>query len=70
MGIRGQYTRQTDTRVSSGRKMEAFFAGRDRRGGTAYLTDLALYRRCGHGAPRPGTACGLNIGLGLRMPRV
>jgi len=40
MGIRGQYTRQTDTRVSSGREMEAFFAGRDRRGGTAYLTIL------------------------------
>ena len=28
-------------------KMEAFFAERDKRGGTAYSTDLALYKACG-----------------------
>jgi len=28
-------------------KMELFFAERDKRGGTAYSTDLALYRTCG-----------------------
>jgi len=28
-------------------KMEAFFAERDKRGGTGYSTDLALYRACG-----------------------
>jgi hypothetical protein len=27
--------------------MELFFAERDKRGGTAYSTDLALYRACG-----------------------
>jgi len=28
-------------------KMEAFFAERDKHGGTAYSTDLALYMACG-----------------------
>jgi len=28
-------------------RMEAFFAERDRRGGTTYSTDLALYKACG-----------------------
>ena len=37
-------------------KMELFFAERDKRGGTAYSTDLALYRACGMellGSPLP-----------------
>ncbi len=48
MGIRGQYTRKTDTIIAyaPAGKMEAFFAERDKHGGTAYSTDLALYMAC------------------------